>query len=135
MTHPNVGIVRDVYAAFASGDMEGLQNRFFAPDITWHYAGRSQLGGRYQGIAKVVGWLHRTSELCDGTLTIELHDVVGNDAHVIALAIVSATRNGRQCHDQSVQVFHVSGGKITEAWTLPGDQYTADEFWSLQFRS
>ncbi len=130
MTHPNVGIVTDAYAAFSRGDLEALQNQFFAPDITWHYAGRSQLGGRYRGIDKVSGWLHRTSELCGGTLAIELHDVAGNDTHVMALAIVSATRNGRQCRDQSVQVFHVNDGKITEVWTLPGDQYSADEFWS-----
>jgi ketosteroid isomerase-like protein len=130
MTHPNVDIVRDVYAALARGDTEALQNRFFAPDITWHYAGRSQLGGRYQGIDKVSGWLHRVDELCGGSLTTELHDVVGNDTHVIALVIVSATRDGRQLHNQSVQVFHVSDGKVAEVWTLPGDQYSADDFWS-----
>ena len=130
MTHPNVSIVRDAYAAFARGDTEALRNRLFAPDITWHYAGRSQLGGRYEGIDKVIDWLGRTSELSGGTFTTELHDVVGDDTHVIALAIVSAARKGKRLHDQGVQVFHVHDGQVTEAWTLPGDQYSADEFWS-----
>lgn len=130
MAHTSVDIVRDGYAAFARGDMDALQNRFFAPDITWHYAGKSQLGGRYQGIEQVLRWLCRSYELCEGTLTIELHEVVGNDTHVVALAIMRAKRNGRQLHDQSVQAFHLADGKAIEVWTLPGNQYSSDEFWS-----
>ena len=130
MTHTSVDIVRDGYAAFARGDMDALQKKFFAPDITWHYAGKSQLGGRYQGIEQVLRWLCRSYELSEGTLTIELHEVVGNDTHVIALAIMRAERNGKHLHDQSVQAFHLADGKATEVWTLPGNQYSSDEFWS-----
>lgn len=130
MTHPNVDIVREGFAAFARGDMDSLQNKFFAPDVTWHYAGRSQLGGTYEGIGEVLGWLGRSYEMSGGTLTIELHDLIGNDTHVVALAIVRASRNGKQLQDQSVQVFHIADGKATAVWTLPGDQYTTDAFWS-----
>lgn len=130
MAHSTVDIVRDGYAAFARRDMAALQREFFAPDITWHYSGQSQLGGRYQGIEQVLGWLGRSCDLCGGTLTIELHEVVGNDTHVVALAIMRATRNGRQLHDVSVQAFHLANGKATEVWTLPGNQYSSDEFWS-----
>jgi hypothetical protein len=27
-------------------------------------------------------------------------------------------------------VYHVSDGKVTEAWFHPGDAYAVDEFWS-----
>jgi ketosteroid isomerase-like protein len=130
MAHHNIELVRDGYAAFARRDLAVLQNKFFAPDITWHYAGQSQLGGRYQGIDQVLCWLCRSVALSDGTLSIELHDVVGNDNHVIAIAIIRAKRNGRQLYDQSVQSFHLAQGKATEVWTLPGNQYYSDEFWS-----
>ena len=130
MAHPNIDLVRDGYAAFARRDLAALQDKFFAPNITWHYAGQSQLGGRYQGIEQVLGWLCRSVALCDGTLTIDLHDVVGNDTHVIAIAVMRAKRNGRVLHDLSVQSFHLAEGKATEVWTLPGNQYYSDEFWS-----
>ncbi len=129
MAHEHVDLVRDGYAAFGKGDLDTLRDRFFAPDIIWHYAGRSQLAGHYHGIDQVMGWLGRTYELSAGTLRVDLHDVVGNDDHVVALTIVHAARNGKQLADQGVQVFHVRDGQVTEVWTLPGDQYTTDDFW------
>jgi ketosteroid isomerase-like protein len=129
MAHANVDLVRDGYATLGKGDFDALRDRFFAPDIIWHYAGRSQLGGHYHGIDQVLGWLGRLFELSEGTLRIDLHDVVGNDDHVIALTIVHAARNGKHLTDQGVQVFHIREGRVTEVWTLPGDQYTSDDFW------
>ncbi len=130
MDHANVDIVREGYEAFAKGDLDALRDRFFAPDITWHYSGRSQLGGRYSGVELVMEWLGRSFDLSGGTLTVEVHDVVGNDEHVVALVIVRASRNGKQLVDQSVQVYHMREGRAVEVWTLPGDQYTSDDFWS-----
>lgn len=130
MAHPNVDIVRDGYEAFSRGDLDSLQNYFFAPDITWHYGGRSPLSGDYHGVGQVIEWLGRTYELADGTLAIELHDVVGNEAHVVALTTLRAARSGKQLADQTTQIFHMHDGKAIEVWTLPGDQYTTDEFWS-----
>lgn len=130
MAHPNEDIVRDGYAAFARGDLDALQNHFFAPDLLWHYSGRSPLAGDFAGIDQVMGWLGRTFELSEGTLTVELHDVVGNADHVVALITSRASRGGKQLDDNGVQVFHMRDGKVTEVWTLPGDQYADDEFWS-----
>lgn len=130
MAHPNVDIVRDGYAAFGRGDLDSLQNHFFAPDIIWHYAGRSPISGDYHGVGQVMEWLGRSFELSEGTLTIELHDIVGNEEHVVALASVRATRSGKQLSDDSVQIFHMRDGRATEVWTLAGDQYASDEFWS-----
>jgi uncharacterized protein len=129
MTDANVGIVREGYAAFSRGDLEGLRKEFFAPDLIWHYAGKSQLAGHYHGVDEVVNWLVRSFELSDGTLAVELHDVVGNDEHVVALVTVRATRQGKQLFDQGVHVFHLSEGRATQVWLLPGDLYTNDAFW------
>jgi ketosteroid isomerase-like protein len=130
MSHPNEDFVREGYAAFARGDMEALQREFFAEDIRWHYPGRSPFGGDYQGLSEVMAWLGRTFEVSGGTIHIELHDVVGNDQHVAGLTRVRAERPGKKLEDNTVQVFHVRDGKVTEVWTSPGDQYASDEFWS-----
>ena len=73
------------------------------------------------------GWL---AHLSGGTHRIELHDVIGNDDHVVALHTTRAERAGKQLEISVVQVFHVRDGKVTEAWTHHGDLYTMDEFWA-----
>jgi hypothetical protein len=75
-------------------------------------------------------WLGRSFEASGGTIRIELHDVIGNDDHVVALTPVRAEREGRTLADTTVQVFQIRDRKATEVWTYPADQYTSDEFWS-----
>jgi uncharacterized protein len=130
VAHANEDLVREGYAAFARGDIEALGSRFFAGGIRWHFPGRSPFGGDYEGVAEVLGWLGRTFEASGGTISIELHDVIGNDEHVVALTTVRAQREGRSIQDHTAQVFHVRDGKVTEVWTHPGDLYATDAFWS-----
>jgi uncharacterized protein len=131
MTHPNEDLLRGAFAAFQRGDMEALQSKYFAADIRYHVAGRSQVAGDYEGVEQVLGLFGRLFELSAGTLRIELHDVVANDQHGVALFTVSAERGGRQIADNEILVGHVSAdGKATEIWTRAGDQYAFDEFWS-----
>jgi hypothetical protein len=59
-----------------------------------------------------------------------LHDVIGNDEHVVALTTVRAERADKKLQDNSIQVFHIHDGKTTKVWTHPADQYASDEFWS-----
>ena len=49
---------------------------------------------------------------------------------VVALTTIQAQREGRSLQDETVQVFHISGGRATEVWTHPRDQDATDEFWS-----
>jgi uncharacterized protein len=130
MAHPNEDLVREGYAAFGRGDIEALQNRFLDPDIRWHFPGRSPFSGDYTGIADVLGWLGRSFEASGGTLSIELHDVIGNDEHVVALTTARAQRAGKTLQDNTVQIFHIRDGKAAEVWTHPADIYASDDFWS-----
>lgn len=72
----------------------------------------------------------RAVELTGGTLRLELHDVLANDEHAVALFISRAERAGRRLEDHTVQVTHLGDGKVTEIWLHPGDAYAGDEFWS-----
>src|SRR5271169_1497907 len=57
-----------------------------------------------------------------GTLRLELHDVVANDQHGVALFTVSAEREGRPFAGNEVLIGHLSpDGKATEVWTQPVD--------------
>jgi hypothetical protein len=130
MAHPNEDVVRAGFAAFGRGDVDALRQQYFATDIRWHFPGRGPLAGDYEGVDRVIEFAGRLSGLSDGTHRIELHDVIGNDEHVVALHTTRAERNGRQLEVNAVQVFHVRDGKVTEAWTYHTDINSVDEFWS-----
>ena len=130
MAHPNEDLLRDGYAAFGRGDLDALQNQFFAPDITWHYPGKSPFAGDYHGAGEVAGWLVRTFEVSGGTIRVQLNDVVAKDDVAVALTTITAQREGRELSDDAVQVFSIRDGKATEVWTYPADLYATDAFWS-----
>lgn len=130
MTHPDEDLVRAGIAAFARGDVEALTSEFFAPDIVWHFPGRSVLSGDHEGAAQVARMFGLLAELSGGAHRLELHDVIASDDHVVALHTTRAERAGRQLQVNAIQVFHVRDGKIAEAWTAHTDLYGFDDFWA-----
>jgi uncharacterized protein len=131
MTHPNEELLREAFAAFQRGDLAALQSKYFAEDIRYHVPGRSPISGDYQGTDAVLGFFGRLFELSGGMLRLELHDVVANDQHGVALYTVHAERAGRQLADNQILIAHPDAdGKAVEIWTQSADQYVTDEFWS-----
>jgi ketosteroid isomerase-like protein len=127
--HPNLELLRRGYAAYGAGDMDTI-NELFADDVVWHVAGRSPLAGDYSGKEQVFGFFATLQEMSDGTSKVEVHDLLANDEHGVALVIESATRNGRSHTGNATHVFHLRDGKVTEFWDAQTDQHAADEFWS-----
>jgi uncharacterized protein len=129
MAHPNEDRVRSGYEAFATGDMATL-NELFADDVVWHAPGRNELAGTFRGKDEVFANLQKNMELTGGTFRLEIHALLADDEHAVALLGVSAEREGKTLRDNTVQVWHIKDGKVTESWLHPGDAYASDEFWS-----
>jgi uncharacterized protein len=130
MAHPNEHLIRGGFAAFQKGDLDALQNQYFTDDIRWHIPGRGSLAGDYEGTPQVLQLFVRLFELSGGTFRIELHDVVANDEHAVALFTARGEREGKQLNDNTAQSYHIRDGKISEAWTHQTDLYAVDDFWS-----
>ena len=130
MAHPNEDLVRAIFAAFGRGDLDALQSQYLAADACFHYPGRSPLAGDHEGIAQVLEMSGRIFELSGGTFRLELHDVIANDEHAVALFLARGERAGRRLEDRTVEVFRIRDGKATEMWLYPADLYANDEFWS-----
>ena len=103
---------------------------FFADDVVWHIGGRGPLAGDYRGKDEVLGFLAKTLEMTGGTFTLEIHDVLANDEHAVALVVARGEREGKTLEDRQAHVLHIKDGKVTEYWGHPGDQYAIDEFLS-----
>jgi ketosteroid isomerase-like protein len=132
MAHPNEEIVRSGFDAFATGDVDTLR-QLFDQDAVWHVPGRSPLSGDHRGLDAILGFLARTMELTGGTFRAEVHDVVANDEHAVALYVTRGEREGRTLESRDVLVSHVRNGKLAEAWLLSADLYAVDEFFSQHF--
>lgn len=73
----------------------------------------------------------RLAEISEKSFRTELHDILANDEHAVALQRWTAQREGKaSLEDRNVSVFQFRGGKITEVWHHAGDQYAQDQFFS-----
>ena len=111
-----IQVVRDAFAAFNRGDMKALTNTW-TDDFVWHARG-SVFGGDFKGKDAALGAIARyPQELED--ITLDFHDIVANDKHVVALVNTSFKRNGEAYQDQVVYIFHVTDqGKASEGWII-----------------
>ena len=123
MAHPHELVVRGAYEALDRDDMAGFAASF-AADAVLHGGEGVEVAGA-ESIARMI-WQLR--EMTNGTLRWELHDVLANDDHTVALHVTRAERNGRSLADRVVYVFHVRDGQIREAW-FSGDPRVQADFY------
>ncbi len=128
MAHPNEELVRKGYKAFGSADMATL-GELFADDIQWHTPGDNQLSGDFKGQQEVFGQFAKIAELTGGNFSLDIHAVLADDEHAVALVVAKGEREGKKIEDPQVHVFHVKGGQVTEFWGHPTDQRAVDDFW------
>ena len=99
-------------------------------DIVWHSGGNNILTGDYEGKEAVLGYMGRLMQETGGTFRNDVHDMLANDEHGIALITVTGTRGDKTLEGRIVHVFHMRDGKMTEFWAFAEDQAQFDEFWS-----
>jgi uncharacterized protein len=127
--HPNIELMKKVYAAFAAGDVE-TAGSYWTEDCTHHYPGRSELAGSHAGLQEATAFAGKMFHLTEGKIDMEILDVGASDDHAFALVRTRYQRGNRILEMPFVNVVYVSDGKIAEFWTYPEDQYAVDEFWS-----
>ena len=128
--HPNVAIVRRLYRAFIEGRYVPTVEEVFRQDVVWHLPGSGPLAGDHRGRDAVLAAMRRFEERSEGEIRLDLHDIVANDEHAVALLRATATREGKRYDSLEVDVYHIRDGKVTEFWSFAADQRVTDEFWS-----
>ena len=119
--HPNVALVRRGMQAMNDMDMSkadeemAVVDAFMADDIVWHEIGRAEPRRGKDELRATM------SEFSDTTIKYELHDVVANDDHTIALGTATATRNGKTLEYRTAEIFHIRDGRAVERWAFSDD--------------
>lgn len=120
--HPNVEVVRQLLDAFNTGSMEGASD-MFAEDVVWHTIGGPTLQGLEELAAAMTG-----GDDNDFSITAEVHDIVGNDEHVVALVTATATAGDQTFEYRTAEILHVNEGKVTERWAFSDDTQRISKF-------
>jgi len=116
--HPNVRLAREGFDAMNTGDMSWI-DAHLADDAVWHVGGKSKMAGDYQGKHAIMDLFARQLPLMGQNPRIDLHDVVGNDRHVVAIGRASFDDpDGGTVDYLYANVFHFEGDMLTEAWGL-----------------
>lgn len=127
--HSNIERLRKGYEAFSRGDMDTLRNENFTSDITFHVRGSGPLSGDYKGIDEVFGFFGRLMQETGGSFRLDVHDILANDEHGVALVRTHAERGGSVLEQNIVHVFHVNAeGKATEFWGMSEDTEASNRF-------
>ena len=122
--HPHAALVRRATDAMNAGDMQAMAD-LMADDVEWHEIGATEPVRGKQALAdRMMGGSR------DWEVTGELHDVVANDDHVVALVSAHATRNGKTLDYRTAEIMHVKDGKITARWAFSDDTAAINEFFA-----
>ena len=127
--HPNVELTRRGYDAFAKADLATL-SELIAGDAAWHVLGVGPLSGTYHGRDEVFNFFGRLAEETGGTFRLDVHDVLANDEHAVALCTLSASRGNKSVEFPVANVSHIRDGKVTEFWIATTDPQASIDFWS-----
>ncbi|MGH2429105.1 MAG: nuclear transport factor 2 family protein [Candidatus Limnocylindria bacterium] len=123
--HPNAAMVREGLEAFNRGDMQGFAD-LVADDVTWHQIGQSEpIRGKQAMAAAMPG-----AGAVDWEITADVHDVIANDDHTIALVDATGRRGGRTFRYRTAEIMHIRDGKITERWAFSDDTAAITEFFA-----
>jgi hypothetical protein len=126
-TDPRDGgaLLRGLFEAFAAGDVARMGGTF-DDDVTWHAPGTNRFSGQFRGRAAV---LERLATMREAGISsrFDVHDVVANEEHAVALVHLHLeVADGRRYDQPQVAVAHVRDGRIVEFWTMNQDQAVLD---------
>lgn len=118
--HPNAAQIRE---RFGTGDPAEMVE-WLADDVVWHQIGGDTLHGKQSVIDSMSG-------IEDVDFSLDLHDVVANDDHTIALMEVSIGSGDEAFSYRTAEIYHINDdGKIEERWTFSDDTQAITDFFS-----
>lgn len=128
MAHALEATIREAYAAFGRGDVDG----YLQPctnDFTFHVPGRGGIGVTYIGKQGLYDLTGKAMEITGGTFQEIVEDILANDKHAVVLASHEFTRGGDLCHYRTAHVYDIEQGKLSRCYEQPRDAVSFHRAW------
>lgn len=120
--HPSAARYRAAMATFNQDDPAAFSD-MLADDVEWWAIGADEpIRGKEA--------LFRTfEEMSEVSFDLDLHDVVANDDHLVALIQTTARRGDDELAYRVAEVYHLDDdGRVTERWAFSDDTAAIMEF-------
>jgi ketosteroid isomerase-like protein len=128
MAHTLETLVREAYAAFGRGDVDGYLKPC-TDDFTFYVPGHGGIGGAYVGREGLRDLAGKAMKITGGTFHEEVEDVLANDNHAVVLARPRFNRDGSAKDNKNAHVYEIRDGKLARCFEQPRDQESFDEAW------
>jgi ketosteroid isomerase-like protein len=125
MAGDKVETARRALEALGAGEVVPLSG-LVARDVIWHVPGVHRFAGEFRGRDELVELYGRMASEDVRTAFEEIHAVVGDDEHVVALIRAALTAPGGTVPMRSVVVLHFDGDDVAEGWTMNDRQDEID---------
>lgn len=122
--HPNATLARQALEGMSTADPTGMME-YLADEVVWHEIGSDEPIRGKQALAERLAGLSQ-----GGNITVDVHDVVANDEHTIALVTATATMGERSLTYRTAEIMHVRDGKVTERWAFSDDTERINRFFA-----
>jgi ketosteroid isomerase-like protein len=122
--HPNAAMYRQLSQAMSGEDFAAFSDKI-ADDVEWWEIGATEpIRGKAALMERMQGLMGQ------GSVKIDLHDVVANDQHMVALVTATAERDGRSLTYRTAEIYHVRDGKLTHRWAFSDDTAAINAFFA-----
>ena len=120
--HPNAARFRSAFESFNAGDSDAF-GAMLAEDVVWHTIGGETMHGR-DAVASSMSGMEGVD------FDTSLHDIVGNDEHVIGLVEAHVKVGDDELSYRTAEIMHVEDGLVTERWAFSDDTQAIIDFFS-----
>jgi ketosteroid isomerase-like protein len=128
MAHPLESIIREAYAAFGRGDVNGYMQPC-TEDFEFHVPGTGGISGKYVGREGLYALAEKAMTLTGGSFQEDVEDVLANDHHAVVLARHRFTRGGIAKDYRTAHVYEISDGKLARCFEQPRDPARFEDAW------
>ena len=124
--HPNAAWARKMLDSMNTSPQDAAD--LMADDIEWHEIGRAEPIIGKAALAERFGMGSGTPPPYE--ITGEVHDVVANDDHTVALLSAHATRGGKTLDYRVAEIYHIRDGKLAKRWAFSDDTEAITKFFA-----
>ena len=128
MAHPLEASIREAYAAFGRGDVDGYLQHC-TDDFIFTVPGRGGVAGAWKGKQGLHELAGQAMALTGGTFDEEVEDVLANDRHAVVLARHRFKRNGAAKDYRTAHVYEIRDGKLAQCYEQPRDAASFHDAW------
>jgi ketosteroid isomerase-like protein len=128
----NAAVLQQFYAAFNAGNCDAAV-QFVTPDFIMHVPGTGQNAGEYWGHEGLRMFMSNILGYNGGTFHMNIPAIAVDDHTAFTREVVILNRKrdpDRLWKFRFLMEYAFKNGAISEAWTIPEDQYLYDAYWN-----